>query len=330
MMTSRLRKIFAILAVTSLIAACKLAVIVPSGGDVTSASGTRNCAGGSQCEFNITDKTFNDSFTAVAKPGYVFSKWAAGDGFLCGNSANATCVANNTATPSGNADIDNYIAGGSLFYAMPLFTFVGIDTDGDGTQDHLDADDDNDGIFDTEDLCPLNADPNCNSYTDTITANGKEWLQVSLFTNLSWNDINAVCPVGNAGVCSGTLKGYDMNGWTWANGDDIAALFNGYGVLPPLTTPNFVGSRNAPDSAWAPAFFGAGWRPTTNDFNIPYFRRLFAFTFYTGEVEGYFPPGIVEFDDSPPGAQDGLAIGWGAEGIGPQNAISFFGAFFYR
>jgi hypothetical protein len=51
--------------------------------------------------------------------------------------------------------------------------------------------------------------------TDTVTADGKEWAQVDLFLNLSWYDINAVCPEG---VCSdgGMLNGYDMTGWLWA------------------------------------------------------------------------------------------------------------------
>lgn len=31
----------------------------------------------------------------------------------------------------------------ALFYIMPLFKFVGIDTDGDGIKDHVDEDDDN-------------------------------------------------------------------------------------------------------------------------------------------------------------------------------------------
>jgi hypothetical protein len=43
--------------------------------------------------------------------------------------------------------------------------------------------------------------------TDTVTVDGKVWAQVDLFTNLSWNDINAVCPEG---ACFGILNGHDM------------------------------------------------------------------------------------------------------------------------
>lgn len=275
MMTTRLFKILVILAVTALATGCKVALMVPSGGNVTSASGTKNCTGGSLCEHNITGATFSETFTAVAKPGYVFSKWSAGSGFMCANSVSPSCTISNVGL-GGIAGVDGVIAGGSFFYAMPLFDFVGIDTDGDGVKDHLDGDDDNDGVNDPLDNCPL-VGPNANGFgcpwaqiTDTVTANGREWAQVDLFTNLSWNEINAVCP---AGVCAGMLKGYDMTGWTWASLGDVVALFNSYGISPPLLE---LGASSAIDSPWALAFFGDGWRRTftitpitTNQYMMP-------------------------------------------------------------
>jgi hypothetical protein len=45
---------------------------------------------------------------------------------------------------------------------------------------------------------------------DAMTVDGTDWAQVDLFTNLSWNDINAYCP---GGVCdTGRLNGNDMEG----------------------------------------------------------------------------------------------------------------------
>lgn len=140
-MALRLFKNLTILAVTVLIAGCKLNLVVPTGGDVTSASGTRHCAGGTVCEFIIANSTFNESFTAVPRPGYVFSKWA--DGFQCGNSTNPVCTINNTGYVMGsNAAVDSYIQSGAYFYAMPLFSFVGIS--GDVDKDH---------VVDTKDNC---------------------------------------------------------------------------------------------------------------------------------------------------------------------------------
>ena len=54
--------------------------------------------------------------------------------------------------------------------------------------------------------------------TDVVTLGNKKWAQVDLFVNLSWNDINAVCPAGNCDNGNGnTLNGYNMAGWTWAS-----------------------------------------------------------------------------------------------------------------
>ncbi len=263
-MNSRILKILVILAVTTLITGCKLAVMVPSGGDVTSESGTRNCAGGSLCEFNITDSTFYEVFTAVARPGYVFSKWSAGGpAFFCGDSTNPSCEITNEGT-AGDANIQAIIATGKFFYVMPIFKFVGIDTDGDGIKDHVDADDDNDGVNDFDDVCPL-VGPNLDGFgcpgkpiTDTVNANGKVWAQTNLFTNLSWNDISAVCP---AGVCnnSAMLNGFNMDGWMWADVEVAVELFNSYGISPPLAP---LENRIEDYSSWAPAFFADQWKPT--------------------------------------------------------------------
>jgi len=151
MMTSHLFKILTVLAATILFAGCKLDLVVPTGGDVWAdppwdgdGLNPRNCPGGSRCEFIITDYSFNETFTAIPRPGYVFSKWSAGDGFLCGNSTNPVCTIDNTGLVPGNAAIDAIVAGGAIFYAMPVFTYVG----------GVAGDTDKDGVLDTSDNCP--------------------------------------------------------------------------------------------------------------------------------------------------------------------------------
>ena len=91
----------------SLVAGCKVAVVVSSGGDVQSQSGTRDCAGGNSCEFDVVDANFDDTFTAVAKPGYVCAKWEQGrpgSRLLCRGSTNAVCRVVNA--PLDALDID--------------------------------------------------------------------------------------------------------------------------------------------------------------------------------------------------------------------------------
>ena len=63
---------------------------------------------------------------------------------------------------------------------------------------------------------------------DTIKVDGKEWYQPYLFEELSWNDVKVVCPDGK---CNGTLKGYDLTGWTWASYSDVQELLNNYGFV---------------------------------------------------------------------------------------------------
>ena len=212
---------------------CKVAAILVEGGEVQStASGTCQPAvpgtTGTVCIHEVADTSYSESFTAVPDAGWQFVKWnSGGGGFLCQNSTNPTCVVSNVGT-EGNAVLEAIVASDATFYLMPVFAEVGL---------------------------PI---------TDTVTANSKEWAQVDLFTNLSWSDINAVCP---AGVCNGILNNYDMTGWTWAAAEDMYSLFNSYGVTPPLAPESdFV--RDGP-STWAPAFFADGWRMTYVDGNWP-------------------------------------------------------------
>jgi len=103
------------------------------------------------------------------------------------------------------------------------------DTDNDSVKDSIDMDDDNDGIPDADDDCPLVVSPgDCAGemeITDTVFADGREWVQVTLFTNLSWSDVDGACRYY---TCSGILNGYDVGGWHWATTTDIERLFNFY------------------------------------------------------------------------------------------------------
>jgi hypothetical protein len=126
------------------------------------------------------------------------------------------------------------------------------DTDGDGVKDRLDEDDDNDGLFDGDDVCPLQLDANCvEPITDTVLVQGREWAQVDLFANLTWSDINAVCPEGLC-VHGGVLNGKDMTGWTWASADDLNGLINFYLGTPELGPGPDVFSEI--EAAWSELF----------------------------------------------------------------------------
>jgi hypothetical protein len=195
-----------------------------------------------------------------------------------------------------------------------------VDTDGDGIFNSRDMDDDDDGIADFNDDCPL-VGPNLNGSgcpgtpikgNDLVAVDGKVWAQADLFNNLSWNDINAVCA---GGVCAngGVLNGHDMTGWTWASVDDINALFNGYIGTPELGPG---GSKYVEvDSLWAPAFFSSGWRADTEDSES---RSTYGWTRSIASVDpdgtfAYVPvirDCLVSCDDSgyPPGTDTARTI----------------------
>ncbi len=204
--------------VVTLIAGCKLAVIVVEGGEVRS-TGTGTCAAGSVCITEVSDTSFSDTFTAIPNQGWYFEKWNAGRNFLCGDSTDPSCALP-LETLAGNSVVEALVASSEVFYLMPVFKM---------------------------------AEP----VTDTITVDGKEWAQVDLFSVLSWQDIDAVCP---AGVCSGVLNGFDMTGWMWATVEDLNSLFNsyiGFAALGPGSDTYAEGTN----TEWAPAFFDDGWRP---------------------------------------------------------------------
>ena len=206
----------------SFVAACKIAVMVVEGGEVQSV-GSGTCLEGTICIHQVDDTSYTETFTAAPNSGWVFEKWNSGFGFFCGDSTDPVCVVSGEGA-EGNEAIQEIVASDRTFYLMPVF---------------------------------VPAQP----ITDTVTVDGKEWAQADLFFNLSWDEINAVCP---AGVCgdSGQLNGYDMTGWTWASVDEVKALFNVYigdNVLGPETDFYQDVTGEAVER-----FFDDGWRPTSD------------------------------------------------------------------
>jgi hypothetical protein len=160
--------------------------------------------------------------------------------------------------------------------------------------------------------------------TDTVTVGGNEWAQAADFTNLSWNSINAACPLG---MCTGVLKTFDMDGWTWASVDDFNGLLNSYliagGVGPDdlLVGPDSFVQK---DSLWAPDFFA--------DFHLTYVDSL-------GGINAL---GLIWKDGSGFEGDIGIiTLNSGANELGdvvfsnaftaePETPNSFVGGWFYR
>lgn len=65
------------------------------------------------------------------------------------------------------------------------------------------------------------------SFMPPVEVDSREWLQVSDFTSLSWNDVSAVCDQ-YTGECAGSLSGGSLDGWTWAAWADVVELIEGF------------------------------------------------------------------------------------------------------
>ncbi|MEM1154808.1 MAG: hypothetical protein AAGI44_11765 [Pseudomonadota bacterium] len=63
--------------------ACKLRIIAPEGGSVTTESGTYTCNTGSTCDIDIVDFFFDETFTAEPLNGYEFRFWRRADRRFC-------------------------------------------------------------------------------------------------------------------------------------------------------------------------------------------------------------------------------------------------------
>ncbi|HEY9192851.1 MAG TPA: PEP-CTERM sorting domain-containing protein [Methyloversatilis sp.] len=107
--------------------------------------------------------------------------------------------------------------------------------------------------------------------TDTVTVGGAEWAQVNLFHDVSWDEVQAVCP---GGVCASgsSLGGWDLTGWTWASASAVGDLFH---VLTDGAHPGGVVAVKEAGSAWASLWKTSyHFNPTYSDPDVTYIWGL--------------------------------------------------------
>ena len=261
-------------------------------GDVTSASGNRNCyledfqQAKVNCTKNYAVGAYQETYYAIPRAGWQFDHW--GNNY-CPNATppNYDCSFNIAA-----ATVQQYW-GQTMPPLKAVFSLIG-DTDGDGLNDDVDP-------------CPANPNNPCALMTgnDIVTAVGKEWAQPVLFISLSWSEMNDACPndTCNDGAI---LNGRDMTGWNWARFGDVIALFNSYGVSPPLLTTQGV-FYTQKSSVWAPAMLADGWTPTAGDIfggtHVRGFTREYIQTY--SSTQGY----LAYVADYPESQSDYLSAG---------------------
>ena len=83
-----IKKLLAVSALGLLLAGCKIEIIVPEGGRVTTLSGAHSCEAGETCEVSVSDIFFDETFVAEPAEGMHFSGWDKIDRGFCGGSTN--------------------------------------------------------------------------------------------------------------------------------------------------------------------------------------------------------------------------------------------------
>ncbi|MEM9396314.1 MAG: YHYH protein [Pseudomonadota bacterium] len=103
-----------------LLAGCKIQVIAPQGGSVTTESGNYLCEAGNSCQIEVTDTLFSETFTVVANDGYEFVGWRSRDKGLCGGSTEACTLF--TSGFAGNEALLAFLASDEVFYLEAVFS----------------------------------------------------------------------------------------------------------------------------------------------------------------------------------------------------------------
>jgi uncharacterized repeat protein (TIGR02543 family) len=176
-------KILLICCLLSTVAGCRIGASVFEGGDVISESGTRHCFEGGTCEFTVEGTLFTETFTAIPRTGFEFTKWRGGDGFLCADSTDPVCTVSMPSGTLGNA----IVALDDMSYLMPEFTCV-------------------------VEYCPLRPDPNWRALDEAIVAleEAKDIIEAYVATNGTGASNKHAYSINLGTLNSNMLQGLDV------------------------------------------------------------------------------------------------------------------------
>lgn len=110
---------FTLLAALFLITGCRVVIVGSEGGVVSLDSGS-SCSLASSCQIEVTDTHYDETFTAIADPGFEFSHWKNRPNGFFGDSREAT-VKVSTASFSGIPELLVFLDSDAAFYLEPVF-----------------------------------------------------------------------------------------------------------------------------------------------------------------------------------------------------------------
>jgi len=110
-----------------MLASCKIRIIVPEGGSVTTQSGAYRCAAGKTCNIDVVDFYFDQTFVAKPANGYTFKFWKKADRRFCGQDTRPCQLT--TVGTNGNKDLAkvmmSFFESNEVFYLQPVFEIAG-------------------------------------------------------------------------------------------------------------------------------------------------------------------------------------------------------------
>lgn len=112
-------KYLGVIGLAALASACKVEIAVPPGGAVQTQSGAFSCRAGQTCAVDVVDLFYDETFEAVASPGYTFKGWRKTEGAFCGGSKTACRLV--TSGFEGNDALLALLASPRTFYLTPVF-----------------------------------------------------------------------------------------------------------------------------------------------------------------------------------------------------------------
>jgi hypothetical protein len=108
-----------VIAMTVLIGACKIRVLVPEGGHVVSSSGSFNCPALGDCEIDVLDIYFDETFRANPESGWRFSYWSPVFRGFCGGKKGSCHLS--TRGFHSNPGLISMLESDAVFYLVPVF-----------------------------------------------------------------------------------------------------------------------------------------------------------------------------------------------------------------
>lgn len=109
-----------VLLLVAFLGGCRLFIVVPANGMVTTKSGAYNCPAGKTCDIAVVDLFFNQTFIAVPDDGLVFQGWRKADRSFCGGSR-SDCQLSTARFGESELLLEFLARDDEVFYLSPVF-----------------------------------------------------------------------------------------------------------------------------------------------------------------------------------------------------------------